>query len=288
VSTDQSLTNTPLYPLLESAFEGLAVVERHSLRFVYVNPTLSAWLGEATSAADARLTDVLKLPSNSTTSSDNHLSTLANASHGVHFAQLLVKGGPQKQVKVRVCALNWHGEPMWGLVITEADVETADAAEPKLSRCDPLTGLGDRAFLYSRLTALLGGDRAGDRQFAVLFVDLDNFKQVNDAYGHLVGDRALQEVARRLTSCVRDNDHVVRFGGDEFVVLAEGIASASDIEPIVNRIHSVLEEPISLPDGEVTLTVSVGLAEASSDHLIAEDVLAAADRAMYASKRSGG
>jgi diguanylate cyclase (GGDEF)-like protein len=118
-----------------------------------------------------------------------------------------------------------------------------------------------------------------------LFVDLDNFKQVNDAYGHLVGDSVLREVARRLTSCVRAHDHVVRFGGDEFVVLAEQLTSTRDIESIVDRIHRTLETPIELPQGPIVLTLSIGVSEAA-DYSSPEEILAAADRAMYASKHA--
>jgi diguanylate cyclase (GGDEF)-like protein len=149
-----------------------------------------------------------------------------------------------------------------------------------------LTGLADREYLLRRMSALLRGERAADRQFAVLFVDLDNFKQVNDAHGHLMGDRVLREVARRLVGCVRDGDSVVRFGGDEFVVLVEGVAGPTEIEPIVGRIHAALQQPIALPEGEFTLSLSIGAAIASPDHLSPEDLLQAADRAMYAAKRA--
>ena len=112
-------------------------------------------------------------------------------------------------------------------------------------RRDPLTGLHDRAFLLARLQALLQGERLADHHFAVLFVDLDNFKQINDAYGHLVGDGVLVEIARRLNQCVREGDYVTRYGGDEFVVLIERIADRRDIQPVVDRIHAALEEPIA-------------------------------------------
>ena len=161
-------------------------------------------------------------------------------------------------------------------------------ASAAAGRCDPLTGLADRAVLLERISTLLGGERAADRRFAVLFIDLDNFKQLNDAHGHLVGDRALEEVARRLADCVRAGDTIARFGGDEFVALIERISGWQDIEPVVDRIHAALAEPIALPDGEVTLSASIGVAEANRSHVSAADLLHEADRAMYASKRSGG
>jgi diguanylate cyclase (GGDEF)-like protein len=153
-------------------------------------------------------------------------------------------------------------------------------------RRDPLTGLFDRSILLARIDDLLQGDRAADRQFAVLFIDLDNFKQVNDAHGHLVGDRVLREVAQRLAGCVRESDQIVRFGGDEFVALIEHVSARDEIQPVVDRIHAALSTPIELPEGEATLSVSVGIAQATADHQTPEDVLGDADRAMYALKRT--
>jgi diguanylate cyclase (GGDEF)-like protein len=87
---------------------------------------------------------------------------------------------------------------------------------------------------------------------------------------------------------MRDGDYVARFGGDEFVILVERLAATSDVEQITDRIHAVLAHPVSLPGEQFTLSVSIGTAVASPDHNSPEDVLAAADRAMYATKRSGG
>jgi diguanylate cyclase (GGDEF)-like protein len=135
------------------------------------------------------------------------------------------------------------------------------------------------------LSELLSGDRSADRQFAVVFVDLDNFKEVNDSHGHLLGDRVLCEAAWRLCNCVREGDHVVRFGGDEFILLLEHVSAPTDIDLITSRIRMVLAEPIALPDDKVTLSVSIGVAKATPDHRTPDDLLNEADRAMYASKR---
>jgi diguanylate cyclase (GGDEF)-like protein len=176
-------------------------------------------------------------------------------------------------------------EPLLGIIVRELESAPSDAAPAKEGRRDPLTGLHDRAFLLARLEALLDRERAADHQFAVLFIDLDNFKQINDAYGHLVGDGVLAEIASRLSECVRDGDYVVRFGGDEFVVLIERLLDRHDVHPVVDRIHAALEAPIALPDCNVQLSVSIGIAESSPAHRSPEELLSAADRAMYASKK---
>jgi len=151
---------------------------------------------------------------------------------------------------------------------------------------DPLTGLADRGFILNKLKAIFLGDRQEDQRCAVLFIDVDGFKQVNDVYGHLVGDRVLGEIARRLAEVVRVEDHVARFGGDEFLVLLERVGDCEDFAPLVRRIQAAFARPIFLPQGEVTLSVSIGAARAGHDGNTPEALIDAADRAMYAAKRA--
>jgi diguanylate cyclase (GGDEF)-like protein len=119
-------------------------------------------------------------------------------------------------------------------------------------------------------------------------VDLDNFKQVNDAHGHLVGDGVIREVARRMTDCVRDQDCVVRFGGDEFVVILERVHGLEEVQRVIGRLRCALRQPIALPNGEVQLSASVGSAISTPECRTPEELLTAADRDMYASKRAAG
>jgi diguanylate cyclase (GGDEF)-like protein len=151
---------------------------------------------------------------------------------------------------------------------------------------DSLTGLADRRVIFDKLSNIIHGDRLEDRRCAVLFIDVDGFKQVNDVYGHLVGDRVLGEVARRLAGCVRSRDCVARFGGDEFLVLLERIGGRDEIESVVRRVQAAFVPPIRLPQGEVLLGVSVGSARAGEDGDSPEALIDAADRAMYAAKRA--
>jgi diguanylate cyclase (GGDEF)-like protein len=195
-----------------------------------------------------------------------------------------VSGDSEKLMQARICCMTTEERGLVGVISKLPHNDSATASDSV--RRDPLTGLHDRAFLLSRMSTLLAGDRVDDRQFAVLFVDLDNFKQINDRHGHLVGDWVLREVAGRLVTCVREGDHVTRFGGDEFVVLLEHVARLDEIDPVVVRLHDVLSEPVVLPEGEFMLSVSVGVAEATPYHESAEDVLRDADRKMYASKRA--
>jgi diguanylate cyclase (GGDEF)-like protein len=151
-------------------------------------------------------------------------------------------------------------------------------------RRDPLTGLLDRDYLGARLTALLA-DRSAQPAFGVLFIDVNDFKEVNDRFGHIVGDQVLREVAGRLASCMRGADQVVRYGGDEFVVVIERITESSDVAELIGRIHSAMAVPVGGPEGDVKLSMSIGAAMATPEMRSPEDLLAAADRAMYAAKR---
>lgn len=196
-------------------------------------------------------------------------------------------GADRKPIEVRVCHVSHDGRRLVGMIVREfADEQPALRDANDSVRRDPLTELPDREFLMTRLANLLQGERVADRHSAVIFLDLDNFKQVNDEFGHLIGDNVLREAARRIAGCLREGDHVVRYGGDEFVALIQGATTAHEVEPIIGRIHLALSTPIAVPGGEVFLSLSAGMALASEAGGSPEELLAAADRAMYAAKRT--
>ena len=147
-----------------------------------------------------------------------------------------------------------------------------------------MTGLLDRDFLMSRLAELLRGRQPENQQFAVLFIDVNNFKEVNDRHGHLIGDRVLAEAARRLSQCLPEGGHVVRFGGDEFVVLLERIAGKEEIRSVIetNRVGCRATDR-STGRRSVAVTQRRG-GDASAEYRTPEELLSAADQAMYASR----
>ncbi|GAB2934445.1 hypothetical protein GCM10027047_33540 [Rhodococcus aerolatus] len=171
--------------------------------------------------------------------------------------------------------------------VTEARATAATLALAAVT--DPLTGLPHRAALDDVLgTALATTGRTG-RDAGVLFVDLDDFKQVNDTLGHAGGDAVLREVARRLRSAVRAGDTVLRVGGDEFVVVCDGLHPGDSEAELVSRVTRALDAPVDVDGRPVTVraTVGVAVASAAAEVPTAEELLRAADRAMYAGKRSG-
>lgn len=153
---------------------------------------------------------------------------------------------------------------------------------------DALTGLPNRSLFMKRLTdASMRARRDGDGLFAVLFLDLDDFKLVNDSMGHHVGDEVLVIVARRLEECVRGGDIVARLGGDEFAILLERVIDARDTALVAERVQEALREPMTIGGYEWVSTASIGVVLSSSANERPEYLLRSADMAMYRAKHQG-
>jgi diguanylate cyclase (GGDEF)-like protein len=168
------------------------------------------------------------------------------------------------------------------------------AANEELRRhafMDPLTGLPNRLLFEDRLMhAQLRRERQHERKgakLAVLFVDLDGFKPVNDQFGHAVGDVMLKEIARRLQATVRDGDTVARIGGDEFLVLMEDIDSAAECAVLASRVLEAMRDPVSHGDRQISISASIGVV-VYPDQGQTGKLIANADAAMYTAKRAGG
>ena len=153
---------------------------------------------------------------------------------------------------------------------------------------DTMTGLGNRALLQDRLDRALAQRPEHRRGLAVLFVDLDMFKAINDGLGHTVGDRVLLSTARRLRAAVRPTDTVTRWGGDEFVVLMEGVESADEAVVVARRIEQAVAVPLQHRNDDLLVTASVGIAfAAAGETTTSAQLLHEADAAMYRAKRTG-
>ena len=156
---------------------------------------------------------------------------------------------------------------------------------------DPLTDLPNRVLFWDRLEHAMARAQRGGERLSVLFIDLDRFKVVNDSLGHMAGDRLLVSVARRLEGCVREQDTVARFGGDEFIVLLEGLAGVEDAVEVAERMVQAFETPFLISNEEVHLRSSIGIATFDEDRCQpcdrlerAEDLVRQADTAMYRAK----
>jgi diguanylate cyclase (GGDEF)-like protein/PAS domain S-box-containing protein len=153
---------------------------------------------------------------------------------------------------------------------------------------DPLTGLPNRLLLVDRLQHALRTHTRNNAQMAVLFIDLDNFKNINDTLGHAVGDQLLQSAAGRLQSILRSDDTVARLGGDEFVIIAESCPSRLGIRQIAEKALRKITEPLHIEHHDVSVQASIGIAVFPQDGADVDTILQAADQAMYQAKMNKG
>jgi diguanylate cyclase (GGDEF)-like protein/PAS domain S-box-containing protein len=205
-------------------------------------------------------------------------------------AELAVRraDGTSRWVELRIT--NLIDDPaVGGYVCNIRDIGERRTAHLQLlhdAQHDPVTHVANRRCFLERLDRALAAARPGDTA-AVLFVDLDHFKQINDEYGHDAGDCVLRSVAATLSELVRPNDLVARFGGDEFTVLLTELADADHAHQIAARVTAALTRPLRAGDHDIEVSASVGVALAPVDASGGEDLVRRADEAMYIAKRDG-
>ena len=193
-------------------------------------------------------------------------------------------------MRTEVVATNLLADPnVNGIVLTIRDVTERVTLEEHLRHQalhDPLTGLGNRALFQDRVAhGLARAERTND-EVAVVFLDLDNFKEINDSLGHAAGDAVLVQTANRLRTCLRDSDTAARFGGDEFAILLEQTRGEFEVMDVANRISAALARPLQVEGKDVDLNASIGIARAQPQQS-ADEVLRNADVAMYHAKSRG-
>lgn len=156
-----------------------------------------------------------------------------------------------------------------------------------LANFDRLTALPNRAMFHDRLSHALTKAQRSNREIALLFVDVDRFKSINDSLGHHTGDRVLRSIAKRLIRCVRKSDTVARLGGDEFTVILDDLDGLDTVISVCERILETVAEPLVLSENEITLTCSIGIAHYPNDGMDSDILLQNADTAMYRAKKTG-
>lgn len=207
---------------------------------------------------------------------------LLNSHDLLEDAVLLLEG--ERADRLGVCDQNGQ---FCGIVSRNSVLETLFKREHRLANYDQLTTLPNRIFLQSRLDQLIKRHGKAGTTFAVAFIDLDNFKNINDALGHGTGDKVLADIARRMEAGRRPEDVVCRFGGDEFVAIFSDYTTDGELDAIVRTLFHTVSGHVSVDGHEVFVTASVGIARYPADADTAENLLGHADLAMYRSKDSG-
>ena len=278
-----------LSSVVEQSRSGVIIADRHGV-IEYVNPRYTQITGYSSLEATGRVAELIE---NEALTDANNLS--------LHEAMQLGAGWETFMVSVRK-----NGERFWQqvtaspildelgtlchIVLNIEDISErveTQAQMEKLAFYDPLTGLENRRLFKDRLEQALKRVRRSKKSMVLLFLDLDQFKRINDTLGHDAGDELLCIVAQRLRSCVREEDIVCRLGGDEFTILLADVAHADDASIVARKILQSLQDPIDLGAQEVTVSCSIGITIAPEDSMNASVLMRNADLAMYRAKDQG-
>ncbi|HPU50719.1 MAG TPA: EAL domain-containing protein [Burkholderiaceae bacterium] len=248
-----------------------------------IGTLFSAWVGEREPDADAETTviDIGLLPGPPS-------FTATDTGPRGREVRLRPADGREATAELRVARVRIDGQP--AILATLRDItdrKKAEARVMRLAQHDALTDLPNRALLEARLTLALREASRRHRRVAVMFIDLDRFKTINDTLGHATGDQLLIEVGRRLTSVCRPRDLLARLGGDEFVLLLTDIEQIDDVTAVAERVLGALREPVRLERYELTATPSIGISTFPDDGEDGATLLKHADAAMYHSKSAG-
>jgi diguanylate cyclase (GGDEF)-like protein/PAS domain S-box-containing protein len=258
-----------------------------------VAEALTAWKQDE--AVNKNLTEVLSLVDKDTGLIMKDLTTQVIQTGVVlnlpETLTLMTKNHTEIQIGGSIAPIRDDDGNMIGTVLLFQDISQRKRIEAQLVRnafYDALTGLPNRVLFLERLSQVFErGKRRNNERYAVLFLDLDGFKKINDSFGHSVGDDLLMEVARRLESCLRSGDTVARFGGDEFAILIEDIKDVTDATNVAKRIQESLRLPLELKEHEILIAASIGIALNCSSYEQPENLLRDADMAMYHAKQQG-
>ncbi|MGC1454369.1 MAG: diguanylate cyclase [Nitrospirota bacterium] len=200
------------------------------------------------------------------------------------------KDGGRVDISVSVSPMTERDGSPVGIVYVAHDITRRKRAEQRLEQLalyDALTGLPNRTLFFDRMNQLLALAKRNQYVLALLYMDLDRFKTINDTFGHEVGDLLLQEAAKRMTSCTRKSDTVARMGGDEFIGICGRIAAAGDASFVARKIIAALTEPFTIHGNECAIGVSIGISLYPMDGDELEMLVNKADTAMYRAKESG-
>ncbi|MBK6596531.1 MAG: diguanylate cyclase [Proteobacteria bacterium] len=280
--------------IIEQADEGVLIVDATTKLVVEGNRAIQKLTGLASEALPGHtIEQLLSVPDGADGAS---LARLIDGGvvRSVEL-DLTVSNGPPRPVEVTCTGIEMVDDRLLALVIRDLSVRKKAELQliakqkhlDRLAHHDQLTGLPNRLFLQAHLPGAIVRATNEKRLLAVLFLDLDRFKHINDSQGHEVGDKLLQEIAKRVRSAVRPDDVVVRMGGDEFVVVLHGAKTHDEINSAAGRINAVMAAPLVVDGRAIATTVSIGVSVFPRDGQTMGELLKHSDTAMYQAKDSG-
>ena len=285
---DQVFTLTsadrPYRNFVENMTDGAATVSAQGI-VLYANQALATLLeSSCQEIVGAPVLDLVVAPSRAPLAAGISRDGVARSFE----TTMLTRGGVATPALVGSSLLTVNGEAITCLTFTDLTSERrAEAAMVHAAQHDALTGLPNRTLLASRIQHALSRRIDPHNVLSLLFCDIDGFKNVNDAYGHQVGDDVLRTVASRIALVIRPEDTVARIGGDEFVVLCERLPDLSAAALVAERLRESIAEPITVGPDQVEITVSIGVVSATGSGATADTLLRDSDEAMYKAKHQG-
>ena len=294
--SDSEFYRTLLRAYIDSANDGIFVL-CDEMKFHVANPLLQSWLDQSedrlTEHGQRRpITDFIGGAENKALFSRQFAAVLQGQS--ARFECFIQPGNVEPRwLEIGLSKVDLDGGNLFiGVARDITDRKAAESRIENLAFFDSLTGLPNRRLLLDRLQHALASSSRSAVEGALLFMDLDNFKTLNDTLGHAKGDLLLQQVAKRVASCLREGDTVARFGGDEFVVMLENLGAnsndaANQAEVVGEKILLVMEEPFDLNGQQHRIGASIGVTLFAGHRNTVEDLLKRADLAMYQAKAAG-
>ena len=294
INADRLSLESRYRAIIEQAQDGLLVADARTGEIVDANPAVQQQLGFTLDELRGRsVLSVLRGPNDS---QDAVIATLARVepSRGIELVQWL-KDGRQMDVEVSCVPIESRDRRLVSYLMRDLSERKKAQTQllanqqrlDKLANHDHLTGLPNRLFLQAHLPEAIARCQETGQMLAVLFLDLDRFKHINDSRGHEVGDRLLQEIAKRVRAAVRPADIVVRMGGDEFVVVLHKVNSPDEVGIAATRINEVLSAPVMIDGRALVATVSIGVSLYPRDGASMGELLKHSDTAMYQAKDLG-
>jgi diguanylate cyclase (GGDEF)-like protein/PAS domain S-box-containing protein len=275
--------------VLDTVTEGVVITDPHN-RIIFVNPAFTTITEYTRDEVLGRDPSFLQSGRHGPDFYGNMWQVLKDTGHWEGEIWNRRKSGAFYAEWVSINALRDAGGAITNFVAVFSDITHRKEDEARIWRqanYDALTGLPNRSLFLDRLDQAVRQSKREKRRFALLFLDLDGFKAVNDTLGHAAGDVLLQETAARLQDCVRATDTLARLAGDEFVVILDGVHDRGDPAKVARKILGVLAQPYELEAGTASVRASIGVALFPDDAADGPELIRRADAAMYAVKRRG-